>query len=973
MSAIRLYWAAFVFSAAAICLAKPLFSAESGASLISNGDFASGSLEGWETRYAYRASNSEQKPFFRVEAANDAADPKRGFHAAIADEGQGAGGVYLGQRVRLPETPGALEFSLDAKTFCKTADRSGILDLALIDPAVWDAMERQPAKAGPPARAIVQLAVHKQGEDLEKWTRLEARDNALQAAAAEWAGKEVVAAIVWNTWHVTTEEGAAFDNIWLGGPRPFVQWSDGKKYSFRGEPVWLDGAAHSWSDGAVRLLYRRQGESEWSEAEAALSPAGLYRAEIPAASFDGPVEARFRLIPAGGEPMETGSRVIQPTQRPEHPNIYYNAAELRRMREKAGEYAWAKREFDSIVQAAEAALELQGHPPLDKAGWSHDWVCKDDGASLQFREDHPHDHLCPVCGKEWQGRQLDLCWTGKIHARFTNAAETLGLAYRLTGDMRYAEKAAEILNWYAANYSHFSEADSRPGKGGRLFTQSLSESNWIIDIINAADLAWPAFSEEERRRLENDLIRECAEYCYTYTHGIHNIQCWKNAALVQAGYFLNDPDMIERARKPPLGFEAQIDKGILEDGLWYERSLGYHNYATRAIVNFILPAMHNGFDAHLCGRVPLLFTAPLKLAQPNLVPPSLNDMKYTNSRIGAEYLVYAAAWHGDEEAKRALAYLYSTGAERGRVAFHLGEEWPADAEFKPPKSADLPGAGLAILRQGQGGAAVCAMLEYGEHGGGHGHPDKLQLILYGLGQTLCPDIGTTGYGVDLHERYYKTTFSHNTVAIGGRSQKATTGELLYFDNSHEEQGWVSAGARSAEAYDGWTLSRRLLLAEGLLVDVFSVEGGKAEPIDWLLRSPGKLRLGLEPAPIEEKPLHSAYEYFQGLRGASTKADWTAEWALEGGNDRTAGGLLHLTMRGAPATQAAQAVAPGPAGKRWDTLRVRRQAKQTEFAAVYQMLAPGQTPLPVRFHAGGVAVGEKEIRFGESAAAPLAMR
>ena len=37
-------------------------------------------------------------------------------------------------------------------------------------------------------------------------------------------------------------------------------------------------------------------------------------------------------------------------------------------------------------------------------------------------------------------------------------------------------------------------------------------------------------------------------------------------------------------------------------------------------------------------------------------------------------------------------------------------------------------------------------LDYGPHGGGHGHPDKLGFVLYGRGTLLAEDPGCIAYG-----------------------------------------------------------------------------------------------------------------------------------------------------------------------------------------------------------------------------------
>ncbi|MFP4250937.1 MAG: heparinase II/III family protein, partial [Armatimonadota bacterium] len=454
-------------------------------------------------------------------------------------------------------------------------------------------------------------------------------------------------------------------------------------------------------------------------------------------------------------------------------------------------------------------------------------------------------------------------------------------------------------------------------------------------------------------------VRAGAEHISQFTFGIHNIQCWHNACMAIAGYYLGDPDLVARAEEGAIGFHEQIEEGILEDGMWYERSMGYHYYTLNALIAHIEAARRNGKALHENDGIRRMFLVPLLLAQPNLVTPSLNDQGYTRGPINSDTLEVAVGWYDDDDARRALRELYENrGRSRSHIrALQYGEDLPESGGYQPPESSDLAGVGLAVLREGRGDAAVAAMLEYGEHGGGHGHPDKLQLILYGLGRTLMPDPGTTGYGVPLHREWFKTTPAHNTVTVGTNWQRATTAELIDFQTG---DGWSSAAARSTGAYEGWELERRVLLTEDVLVDEFTVKGDAPDTLDWFARAPGGLSLSVEVEPITEDAPNATYGYLREMRGATTAEDWSAWWAID--DD---GSGLHLTFENAPDTEAVTCLAPGlPGDDPWETLRVRRTAKETTFRVVYQMLAD-EEPEPVAFEPGRIRVGEMVfVRAGD---------
>ena len=65
------------------------------------------------------------------------------------------------------------------------------------------------------------------------------------------------------------------------------------------------------------------------------------------------------------------------------------------------------------------------------------------------------------------------------------------LAYRMTGKQIYAQHAAEILKLYADKYKEYPIVDNY-GKqsdwGARVYSQTLNESIWLIDMTFAYDL-----------------------------------------------------------------------------------------------------------------------------------------------------------------------------------------------------------------------------------------------------------------------------------------------------------------------------------------------------------------------------------------------------------------------------------------------------------------------------------------------------
>ncbi|HJN16651.1 MAG TPA: heparinase II/III family protein, partial [Armatimonadota bacterium] len=492
-----------------------------------------------------------------------------------------------------------------------------------------------------------------------------------------------------------------------------------------------------------------------------------------------------------------------------------------------------------------------------------------------------------------------------------------------------------------------------PAGRGRIMAQSLSECSWLLRVMTAYDLLYNALSVEERVTIEEDFIRPDVYDRFPYSFGLHNIQCWHNACYAAAGYLLGDDALIERSLSGNIGFYEQMKRGILDDGMWFERSMGYHYYTLSAIMLHCEAARHNGLNLHEDDKIKRMFLLPMRMSQPNLVPPSLSDQGYRSSRIAVDSIERALGWYGDDEFARVLAYMYATGSKRtSRAALDYGGDLPDQAEAPSLPSANLTGTGVAILRAGEGASARWALLRYGDHGGGHGHPDKLEIILYGLGQTLMPDLGNPGYGTKIHGGYYKTTPGHNTVTVGGNTQKGTTGQCLAF---HGEGPFQVAVGESTGAYPDTTLRRTLVMGPGFLADVYRVEAPEPTQIDYVLRSFGELSISPDPTPTEgalgdEK----GYRYMNHVsETAPVAGSWQAQWTLakpEGGRVLVSGVLaddmkiLHVDAPGVPGRE------------RLGTLIIRKNAASATFAIVHQILAPGETPLAVAPAGSGIAIG-----------------
>src|SRR5437868_1502393 len=133
-------------------------------------------------------------------------------------------------------------------------------------------------------------------------------------------------------------------------------------------------------------------------------------------------------------------------------------------------------------------------------------------------------------------------------------------------------------------------------------------------ISDRASLSEVAQTLDEKRVADSDGagIQPGARYprraaAKAHRMSIHNIQCWKNSAVGLAGFATGNQELVREAiDDPDRGFRAQIARGVTDDGLWYEGSLGYHQYTMQAVWPLMEAARHAGIDLYT-GRARTLF------------------------------------------------------------------------------------------------------------------------------------------------------------------------------------------------------------------------------------------------------------------------------------------------------------------------------------------------------------------------------
>jgi hypothetical protein len=604
----------------------------------------------------------------------------------------------------------------------------------------------------------------------------------------------------------------------------------------------------------------------------------------------------------------------------------------------------------SLAADLEPLLSRDIHIPSEKAVLSREGGrCARDGTMLAFDPFEPHEHRCPMCGTVYRGEWHDRFWIYWYQLWLAERAVHAAALSRLGVDNRFGALAARILEGYVERYDRYPNRDNVLGPT-RLFFSTYLESIWLLQLCVAVDLidgAAPSLANRVRDRVVAPSRAIIAEY----DEGDSNRQVWNDAALLAAARLLGDEGAAEAAVRGPSGIESHLSRGLLSDGTWFEGE-NYHLFAHRGLWYGVTLAEAAGMElpAPLLDRFQRGFTTPFATSLPDLTLPSRRDSQYAISlrqwRI-AEHCELGLARSPDAELLGALERLYASDIPRrgtGRSTSSADVErnappsaltradlsWRAllfarptlpDLVPAPLRSTLLAEQGIAVFRRDHARAYVA--LDYGHSGGGHGHPDRLNLLLSNGALRWLDDFGTGSY-VDPSLRWYRSTLAHNAPLFDGTSQRRVNGRLVAYDE-RDGAGWIVAAAD--DVAEGVNARRTLVVMEGYLVDVVAWDADHAATVDLPLHANVALFAGVDeltpallPGGIE---LEDGFDFVRDAAVQSADSNVVVHGSAAAGDASQREDELRLWAQTSARAEWWRAVAPGPPTRGDQIFRVVR--------------------------------------------------
>ncbi len=557
----------------------------------------------------------------------------------------------------------------------------------------------------------------------------------------------------------------------------------------------------------------------------------------------------------------------------------------------------------------------------------------------------------------------------QAHDNLSKTAGRIAYAYILTGNEAYAAKVREILVGYAKLYPN----DYKEHKGvngsdtSKVMAQRLSEAMWLLPLIQAYDIIHDAdcMTEADHKLIQEDLIRTAITFINSKRpaasevaaldksnpewrtatptkagRGVGNWLLFYYAAFIHGGIVMQDQDWIDLGAHK---LKQTLVNGIGEDGMWGEGAIGYHLFGRHAMTASLEALARKGIDVYSLDnfRPKNLWDSPLKYAYPDGTSPGINDSGRSPVASGWQSMSYD------------FAYLRYNDANYGGIVntsptqlFQSSAHYFPSVIYEKQPVKPLEGLGsvifdslgYAIMRGNDGGDQTFLLLKYGPHGGVHGHPDKLNLILFADGDELAGEPQGYRYEDRRHSEWTRPTVAHWTIGVDQKSQLPSTGRMVAYQDAGDIK--VMRG-QSAGSIPGVGLDRTVVQMPGYFLDVFHAWGQAKRTIDLPLGFRGNLD-ALQGKDDQLKPMSDSAPGYKHIRAFEVKQDgtWTGTWQREAVSAEEASENEDV-RRAHPANKVTVMVLAEPGtsffiGKtvdERDRVVVRRIGKETTFATV----------------------------------------
>jgi hypothetical protein len=444
-------------------------------------------------------------------------------------------------------------------------------------------------------------------------------------------------------------------------------------------------------------------------------------------------------------------------------------------------------ERDAIIRGAEKVIagkfDLLGYSGLDfgnPVDWRLNPLTHDVAPLIHWSQIDPVGPL----GKG------DLKLFAEIHRH--SYFVTLGQAYWLTGDHRYAEEFAnQASSWIGANPVGLGVGWA----ASRDVAFRAIAWLWALSLCADSHQVTPGFIA----RLIKSLIehgRHIEKYLsYYFSPNTH--LTGEALGLFYLGVAL--PELSRAADWRKLGLRIlleQLPQQVRKDGVYFEQASCYHRYTADfymhlfALIRANEIAIPREDERMLWQRLEAMNDYLMWIKRPDGAWPLIGDedggrlISFDPSRNWTKNGAQANDFRDTLAIGAAIFkrgdWKYAAGVAPVEMLWLLGPEAVAcydnlKAEAPPELSRAFEASGFFVMRDGWERDSSFALIDCGPHGAevgcGHAHADALSIELALRGVTWLIDPGTYVYGAQPEARdWFRSTRAHNTATVDGQDQ-----------------------------------------------------------------------------------------------------------------------------------------------------------------------------------------------------------
>ncbi|MCE5239344.1 heparinase II/III family protein [bacterium] len=544
--------------------------------------------------------------------------------------------------------------------------------------------------------------------------------------------------------------------------------------------------------------------------------------------------------------------------RAEHPCVYLTPADVAAARERMKTEPWAAAYAKQVIASADQTVArpddwylkyLPGQGACFAYGLTGCPICKSSWgtwAGARCSWDNPGHVTCnkghvlpdaehPDPGTGYKGPDGRIhyfvgSWNAWVTEKYIHEmAGNCAIAYSLTGDEKYARKAAFILDAIASIYPSCDKGSwdypSNP-PSGRLARPWYQVARVLVRLVDFTDQIYNSKSLEEasltpgltrRQNIERNMLENGAKYCYDQSlhGGLNNGEADYIRGALSVGCLLGIEPYVRWAFDGPYGILALVHNNVCRDGRYFETSVGYADHSRELYLTFAEPLWNYRSEKYPQGvnvytdpvfqsfyllpasSIAMLGHSPrfgdsgpdLGREMPPKVPAEALDLHF------AEMLYARSSGQAHEDFGQLLSYLAKGDVLKARDSSG-SKEWLVFHAVGAPASSRHPGQleagaptvllpdwldrrinatgffgqkGLSFLRTSNGPQAQAVMVRFGPSLN-HGHFDDLNLAYYALGYELTYDLGYSLGSTHTQVGWAKQTAAHNLVLVDEKTQ-----------------------------------------------------------------------------------------------------------------------------------------------------------------------------------------------------------